>query len=513
MSSSVDDLSGTTLGGRFQLERQLGRGGMGAVYLAKDLSKTDGVPVALKIIKDSLVDDVEAIKRFQREAVSVGKLEHPRIVRLLGSGDLAGIHWMAMEFLEGKTLRERIAESGAIPWRVSLGIVEQILDGLVAAHGAGVVHRDLKPDNVMLEGSDTAPLVKLLDFGVAKQMDAEAMTMTGTGLIVGTPGFIAPEVIVHGISNDPRSDLYALGVVWFEMVTATQPFSATTPFALAMKHAQELPPSPNAVRPFSPVPEPIEGLILQLLAKSPEQRPPSALALHQYVLRLIEQADHPEEPSNSMVRTERDLAGGDATETGFGIHPEWATGVSGKTMPLWAALGTPTSSPPSSPVSLSPSPMGTAQVGTPATPHIGVMSPGATLPPSALVPVEDDAEMSAVVVVAPPPPVQLPSHDGAAPNRAPMVLAGLALVGVVVLAAWMVLRTPPAVPVPVPVQPPPVDVVLEPTPLPAIVDVVDAGSLSGGDADAGVEAAPKKPPPKKPPGEDPNHKPQLLLDL
>jgi len=325
-TTGVDDLSGTTLGARFRLLRQLGRGGMGAVYLADDLAgpadDAGALPrVAVKVIKGGLVDDPAAIKRFEREAVTIGRLNHPHIVGYRGTGEVGGVHWLAMEFLDGQSLRERIATAGPIPWRLSLDIIAQITDGLAAAHAAGVLHRDLKPDNVMLVGDALSPTVKLLDFGIAKQTDGEAMTMTGTGLIVGTPGFIAPEVIIGAVSDDPRSDLYALGVMWFEMVTGARPFEANTPFALAMKHVQEQAPRPNSIRPFSPIPGPVEDAIVRLLEKSPEKRPGSAMALAGVIARLIDVADHPPEPSSSQLRTVPDLRESDATETGFSPLP------------------------------------------------------------------------------------------------------------------------------------------------------------------------------------------------
>ena len=179
--NELDDLSGSTLAGRFRLIRQLGRGGMGAVYLAEDLHAVAvagvTVPVAVKVIKGALLDDASASKRFEREAVAVGKLNHPHIVGFRGTGSFAGVNWMAMEFLEGQSLRERIATTGAIPWRESLSIMTQIVDGLGAAQG--VVHRDLKPDNVMFAtpADGQTAIVKLLDFGIAKQVDAEAMSI------------------------------------------------------------------------------------------------------------------------------------------------------------------------------------------------------------------------------------------------------------------------------------------------------------------------------------------------
>jgi len=345
--TDLDDQSGSTLGERFRLVKQLGRGGMGAVYLAEDLSvplETAGREVAVKLIKANLIDDEGAIKRFAREAVTIGKLTHPHIVAFRGTGDVAGVHWLAMEYLRGQTLRQRIETGGPLPWRQSLDVVQQVTSALAAAHAQGVLHRDLKPDNVMLLESDDPRAqgsihVKLLDFGIAKQIDAEAMTMTGTGLIVGTPGFIAPEVIVGGPNDDPRADLYALGALWFEMVTATKPFEASTPFALAMKHVQEAPPRPNAVRPFSPIPLPVEDAILRLLEKRPEARPRSAMALQGVLDHLINTADNPPEPSSSTLRTTRDLGASQATETGFTpLSPIPPTKV-GQTQPLGSTPG------------------------------------------------------------------------------------------------------------------------------------------------------------------------------
>jgi eukaryotic-like serine/threonine-protein kinase len=341
--SGLDDLSGTTLDGRFQLLRQLGRGGMGAVYLADDTAGPADLEgawprVAVKVIKGGLVDDPAAIKRFEREALTIGRLKHPHIVGYRGTGKVGSVQWLAMEFLDGQSLRERIAQTGPVPWRLSLDIVAQIVDGLAAAHAAGVLHRDLKPDNVMLVGPAQSPTVKLLDFGIAKQTGPEAMTMTGTGLIVGTPGFIAPEVIVGGGTDDPRSDLYAVGVLWFEMVTGARPFDASTPFGLAMKHVQEPAPRPNSVRPFSPVPSPVEDMIVRLLEKTPEKRPASAQALRAIVASLVQVADNPVEPSSSRLGTEPNLETTDATETSVAVAPSAVPAPAPRTSRrLWAA--------------------------------------------------------------------------------------------------------------------------------------------------------------------------------
>jgi len=449
----LDDQSGTTLAGRFSLLKQLGRGGMGAVYLAEDLSReadADGLRprVAVKVIKNALVDDPAVVKRFEREAVAVGKLQNQHIVGFRGTGHDAGVHWLAMEYLAGLTLRERIAR-GAIAWRESLEIIAQITDGLAAAHSAGVLHRDLKPDNVMLVGEGADVVVKLLDFGIAKQVDAEAMTMTGTGLIVGTPGFIAPEVILHGFTDDPRSDLYALGVMWFEMVTATKPFDASTPFALAMKHVQDAPPRPNDVRPFSPIPSPVEASILRLMEKDPERRPKTAMALAGVIAHLIDIADHPPEPSSSTVRTVADLGHEQATETGFAAFDS-------ASMP-----------------GLTPRPV----------------APPLTPPPAA-----------PAIVSAPP----------SSPRTATAAVVAVAVVAVIVVVAAIMLSqgptstpvtaTPaPTLPAPAPMTAPPLP---PPTPPPAPI-VAPAPTPTPAPAPGPVSPI-KKPPPKD--------KPKLLLD-
>ena len=269
--------------------RVLGRGGMGAVWLARD--QRAEVEVAIKVVKASLVEDEAALTRFRREMKVMAGLSHDNIVRGLDAGEDSGVLWLAMELLHGETLRERLDARGRLPWQESLAVVRQISRGLGAAHRAGIVHRDLKPENIMLvpgapdRGGDGDVLVKLLDFGVAKasQVEGGQSSMTGTGFIVGTPGYVAPEVVLEGKTNDPRTDFYALGVVWFEMVTGQKPFSAKTAFALAMRHAHERPPSFAEIAPFAPVPTPVENVVQRLMAKSPEERPPDADTLEMLV--------------------------------------------------------------------------------------------------------------------------------------------------------------------------------------------------------------------------------------
>ena len=272
-----DDLVGKTLGERWSLRCRLGAGGMGAVYVAHDLQ--GGPTAAIKVVKRELSDDAEARARFSREAEALRLLDDPHVVRFYDTGETGDLRFIAMELLEGRTLKSRLQSRGAIPWRESVPIVRDVVCALRAAHQAGLIHRDLKPENIFLADSpgSTTPAVKLLDFGVARHTRLPAgQTMTATGVVPGTPGFVAPEVVLKGPSNDPRSDYYGLGATWFEMLTGEKPFSAETPFALAMLHVTAEVPLPTHVRPTLRLPLRLEALLAALLAKTPEQRPASA---------------------------------------------------------------------------------------------------------------------------------------------------------------------------------------------------------------------------------------------
>lgn len=293
--SEPDELLGRTLGERWVLRRRLGAGGMGAVYLADDLR--GGVAAAVKVVKRELLDDAEARARFSREADALRRLDHPCIVRFLDTGEGGELRYIAMELLEGQTLKGRLGARGAMPWRETLPILRDVVRALDAAHAAGLIHRDLKPENVFLLDSLEGPRehpVKLLDFGVARHVQMPAgQTMTATGVVLGTPGFVAPEVVLKGPSNDPRSDFYGLGATWFEMLTGEKPFSAETPFALAMLHVSMEAPRPSSVRPGLALPVRGEALLLSLLAKTPEARPPSAAVILEELAALEQCADGP----------------------------------------------------------------------------------------------------------------------------------------------------------------------------------------------------------------------------
>ena len=279
---------GRTFGGRYQMQRPLRQGGMGAVYEALDTRL--GGTVAVKVIRALLADDPQAALRFKREIRLATEIVHANVVRALDSGDDDGFLWIAMELLQGDTLRARLDSRGRMSWQETLPLVADMVSALAAAHQLGVIHRDLKPENIMLISDEGRLKAKLIDFGVAKQTHAAAVGdshMTGTGLIVGTPGYVAPETVLEGTTDDPRSDFYALGVTWFEMLTGQAPFSAKTPIALAMRHAHEPAPTPTSLVPFAPVPAPIEALVLRLMAKVPSARPTTAVELGVLLSNLL----------------------------------------------------------------------------------------------------------------------------------------------------------------------------------------------------------------------------------
>jgi serine/threonine protein kinase len=246
--------------GEFRLLEMLGRGGMASVYKAE----RHGELSALKRPLLTLLDDPEFLERFLREADIGRTLNHPNIVRILERGSVERVPYFTMELLAGGTL-QGLARSGAGEPRSAVAIVVQVAEALDFAHSKGVVHRDLKPSNVMLLLDGT---VKVMDFGIAQARRFEGITATGAFL--GTPDYVAPEMI-EGRGAEARSDLYALGVILFELLTARQPFTAETGFALLKKHCTEDPPTPSQLR--RGVPPELDAVVLRLLRKDPRDRP------------------------------------------------------------------------------------------------------------------------------------------------------------------------------------------------------------------------------------------------
>jgi serine/threonine-protein kinase len=273
--AEADPLVGTLLAERYRLVEPLGSGGMGAVYRAEHVHMKKSV--AVKILHRHMTTNKEVVARFEREAVAAGRIEHPNVAAATDFGQLPdGSFYLVLEYVEGKSLGLLMDQGPMDPGR-ALRIARQIADGLAAAHAAGVVHRDLKPDNVLLfERDGVLDIVKVLDFGIAKVHIEEGSghkPLTQIGTIFGTPQYMSPEQ-GQGRTVDARSDLYALGVLLYEMLAGKLPFDADDLVVLIMQHVTEPPPALPAN-----VPAQVRDLVMQLLAKKPEERVATAADL------------------------------------------------------------------------------------------------------------------------------------------------------------------------------------------------------------------------------------------
>jgi eukaryotic-like serine/threonine-protein kinase len=257
---------GRVLGGRYRLVQPIARGGMATVWLADDpvLSRK----VAVKILKADLAADEATRARFRHEAISAARLSHPCIVSTYDTGDDDGTAYIVMELVEGPTLRQLIHDTGGLPVRDVVKLGTQVADALDAAHRAGLVHRDVKPANVLVPPRGP---VKVTDFGIAKAAGTDDLTKTGT--VMGTARYLAPEQ-VSGKPTDARTDVYALGLLLFECLTGHVPFGGDTDVATAMARLTTSAPSIRAERPD--VPPALDDVIHRCLARNPEQRFDSA---------------------------------------------------------------------------------------------------------------------------------------------------------------------------------------------------------------------------------------------
>lgn len=290
--SRSDAWIGRTIDGQFRVERMLGGGGMGSVYVAEQLGVERKVVV--KVIRAALTEDPTVVERFRRESKIVARLSHPNIVQVYTAGETPeGAHYLVMELADGVPLDEEMRRNGALGEQRSLQIALQIAEALAAAHAAGVVHRDLKPANVILTRLfGGRELVKVLDFGIAKLVEQadDGPGLTGSGVIVGTPAYMSPEQ-VKGSGVDGRSDLYTLGVILYEMLAGKHPYEAETPVQFILQHLQQ-PMSPPSVRtPGLSISTETELVLGMLTAKDPAERYPSADAAASALRRASELAN------------------------------------------------------------------------------------------------------------------------------------------------------------------------------------------------------------------------------
>jgi serine/threonine protein kinase/Tfp pilus assembly protein PilF len=262
------DLTGATLG-KYQILERLGRGGMADVYRAYQPGMDRYV--AIKVMHAHLSEDPGFLTRFKREAQAVGALRHPHIVQVIDFDSHDNEYYMVMEYVEGESLKMALTMRGALPVPEALAMMGKITDAVAYAHGMGMIHRDLKPANILLT-KNSEPI--LTDFGIAKILSAT--NLTTTGMAIGTPTYMSPEA-GRGEKVDERSDIYSLGVMFYEMVTGTLPYDADTPWAVILKHINEPLPLPSAIMPG--LPTSVERILLKSLAKSPAERYQSAAEL------------------------------------------------------------------------------------------------------------------------------------------------------------------------------------------------------------------------------------------
>ena len=269
-----------TFGGRYAVIERVGAGGMAEVYRARD--ELLGREVAVKVLSERLSTDRSFVERFRREAQAAANLSHPNIVSLYDYGDDGNTYFIVMEFIDGRTLGEIIQDEGPLLPERAAEIAADVAKALERAHTAGLVHRDVKPGNVMITSTGQT---KVTDFGIVRALGGDAeQTMTQTGMVIGTAAYLSPEQ-AQGNPVDARSDVYSLGCVLYEMLTGSAPFSGETPLSIAYKHVREEPTRPSSANPD--VPAALDAITLKALAKNPDNRFSSAAELREDLERFL----------------------------------------------------------------------------------------------------------------------------------------------------------------------------------------------------------------------------------
>ena len=328
-----DLLVGAVLAGRYHVVRRVAAGGMGVVYEARQ--EPLGRRVALKVIRGDATDPIARL-RFEREARSASALQDAHVVvvhdfGVIEGGVADGGLFLAMEFVEGDTLRQRLSAAGRLPWVNSRPLVRQIAQALAAAHARNLVHRDLKPENVMLvlDDSTNTSMCKVLDFGLAKGTGHDALLRAGSepltrsGGFVGTPGYISPEVI-DGAGDAPQQDVYALGVVWWELLTGRHPFPAETPMkTLVRQMHEEAPVVDDALRATDGIPPGGAELLRDMMARDPARRPKDGGAVLARLDALVTPSVSRSLPSTDGIDGSADTIAGNRSSLSSQPLPKW----------------------------------------------------------------------------------------------------------------------------------------------------------------------------------------------
>lgn len=296
-----DAFIGQTLDGKYYIEAKIGEGGMGAVYRARHLLMD--TQLAIKVLHPSLVSDATSVARFQREAQAMARIRHSNAIAVTDFGITENqINYIVMELFEGESLRKILEREKKLPYATAISIARQVCGALEAAHRSSVIHRDIKPENIFLSlQPDGSYFAKVIDFGIAKIVTDTSKggpPLTRQGMIIGSPHYLSPEQCT-GQELDARSDIYSLGIVLFEMLTGRVPFTAVTPVAVALLHANEPPPSLRSISPE--IPKALDDLVLRALAKSKEDRPTSAHEFAEELARVARLVSPSFDPVSPLV--------------------------------------------------------------------------------------------------------------------------------------------------------------------------------------------------------------------